>query len=281
MAAADAGCDVVAHPISARGPHDLALTIDVTQPGADSPERALVVLAGVHGVEGFAASPIMCESLARWSSLPLLDDVVVLFVHAVNPWGMAWWRRQNESNVDLNRNWARDEHLPAPNPAYALMHPLLCPDGGVPPSDESLLVRTRELVREHGYAWVKAAVTQGQHSHPDGLYFAGDRTEESNSIIGDVIGDRLSGASEILAVDLHTGHGESAPPHSWLNPRSDRTTTDGPETDSRGNGSRTRRGRTPAHQGIAARSRPDSPDGCPERRGERSRSSLARATTPR
>jgi hypothetical protein len=70
-----------------------------------------------------------------------------------------------------------------------------------------LLDRTRALIDEHGYQWVKSAVSQGQFVQPDGLYFGGDRTEESNIIVARVVAELLAGAQEVLVVDLHTGHG--------------------------------------------------------------------------
>jgi predicted deacylase len=211
-AVAHAGLDQVAHPIAARGPYGQELTIDVTSFGATTPARALVVLAGVHGDEGFSSSALMCDAIGRWvrdgRDGALADDAAILMIHAVNPWGMANWRRQNESNVDLNRNWGRDSMTETPaNPGYEELHPFLCPDGSEPPSAESLLVETRRLIDLHGYSWVKAAVSKGQYTHPDGLYFGGDRTEESNRIVGAVVGARLAGCEEVLVVDLHTGHG--------------------------------------------------------------------------
>ena len=72
-----------------------------------------MVLTGVHGDEGLSSSTLLCDAIGRWVSdgadPDLPDDAAVLMVHAVNPWGMTFWRRQNESNVDLNRNWGRDE----------------------------------------------------------------------------------------------------------------------------------------------------------------------------
>ena len=93
------------------------------------------MLSGVHGDERFSSSAIQCAALDRWSAEPL-GDVRIVFVHAVNPWGMANWRRQTESNVDLNRNWNRDGRSPAPNAGYAELHPVLCPDGQEPPEPE-------------------------------------------------------------------------------------------------------------------------------------------------
>ncbi len=121
---------------------------------------------------------------------------------------MEFWRRQNESNVDLNRNWARSERVEVPrNAGYDQLHPHLVPSGDEPPTPESLLAVTRQLVAERGFAWVSSAVSEGQYDHPDGLYFGGDRTEESNLILASVVGERLVGVEEVLVLDLHTGHG--------------------------------------------------------------------------
>jgi Protein of unknown function (DUF2817) len=207
-----AGLRFEAHPIAARGRFGQELTIDVVAFGATRPRSALLVLAGVHGDEGFSSSTLMSDALDRWVTggvdVGLADDATVVMIHGVNPWGMDHWRRQNESNVDLNRNWGRDERTAVPaNPGYDELHPYLVPGGDAPPTPESLLDRTRTLIDEHGYAWVKSAVTEGQYDHPDGLYFGGDRTEESNLVVGRVVADHLAGADEVLVVDLHTGHG--------------------------------------------------------------------------
>ncbi|MEM9513245.1 MAG: DUF2817 domain-containing protein [Actinomycetota bacterium] len=202
-----AGLPWSAHPIAARGPHGQQLTIEAATLGAPSAARAVLVLAGVHGDEGFSSSAIMCAAVGRWSVAPP-TDVRVVFVHGVNPWGMANWRRQNESNVDLNRNWDRDGRDPEPNRGYAELHHALCPDGVEPPDADSLLAVTRRLIDEHGYGWVKAAVTEGQYTHPDGLYYGGARTEESTRVVADIVTERLAGVREVLVVDLHTGHGE-------------------------------------------------------------------------
>ncbi len=228
-----AGLAFSAHPITVRGEHGQQLTIDVTAFGALRPRRALLVMAGVHGDEGFSSSTLMCEAIDRWVAAGvddgLADDAAVLMIHAVNPWGMTYWRRQNESNVDLNRNWGRDERTDVPaNIGYVALHPVLVPGGDTPPTPESLLAATRAMIDEHGYQWVKSAVSAGQYSHADGLYFGGDRTEESNRHLAEIVEPRLAGAEEVLVLDLHTGHGafgtytllshvpEDHPDDAWL-----------------------------------------------------------------
>lgn len=207
---AGAGLSLESHAIAARGPNGAELAIDVTQVGSDAPARALVVLSGVHGVEGFVSSALQCDLLNRLESTSLPGDMAVLVVHAVNPWGMAWWRRQNESNVDLNRNWQRDEIDPPVNEAYEELHALACPDSDDLPGIEDLLVAAQAMVESRGLVWVRDGITVGQYRHPDGLHFGGSRTEESNQILEALIPARLGRAGRVLTVDLHTGHGPPA-----------------------------------------------------------------------
>jgi hypothetical protein len=206
-AATVAGLAVAAHPIAARGPDGAELTVDHAMIGARRPRRALVLLSGVHGVEGFLGSTLQTDLVARLDPATLPADVGVLVIHAVNPWGMAWWRRQNESNVDLNRNWRRTETNPVHNEAYDELHPLVCPDGGSLPDGDAVLAAVRDLVGTRGLAWVRDGLTAGQYRHPDGLHFGGDRTEESTAIVEAVVGAHLAGVERVLTIDLHTGHG--------------------------------------------------------------------------
>lgn len=210
-AAAIAGARLSRYPIEATGPEGQRLTIDAVRLGPDTADRVLVVLSGVHGVEGFIGSALQSDLLTRLDPATLPPGVGVLAIHAVNPWGMAWWRRQNESNVDLNRNWARDRIDPPANPGYAELHHLLCPVDG-PPSSDSFLGPVARYVQDHGLDWVRRAVSAGQYSHPDGLYFGGDRLEASTRIVGDLVADELAGTAFGVCVDLHTGHGPTGEP---------------------------------------------------------------------
>ena len=205
-AAADAGLPARQRTISARGPEGQRLSVDWVRWGPPEPRHLLMVLSGVHGVEGFLGSAVQCDLIGRQERLPAAADVGVLIVHAVNPWGMAWSRRVNESNVDLNRNWRRDDSEPPANPAYEELHPLACPDTpGLPPVDE-LAGRAAELLEHHGYPWLRDGLTGGQYTHPDGLHYGGARTEESNRILESILGG-FGRVERAFVLDLHTGHG--------------------------------------------------------------------------
>jgi predicted deacylase len=206
-AAGDVGAEVTAHAIDATGPDGERLTIDVVALGSPRPARALVVLSGVHGVEGFIGSAVQCDLLRTLDPSSLPDDVGILVVHAVNPWGMAHGRRQNESNVDLNRNWRRDASTPVHNDAYDLIHPLACPDTPDLPTVDVLFAAAGALVAERGLVWVRDGITTGQYRHPDGLHFGGERSEASTLVLEQIVAEHLADARRVLTLDLHTGHG--------------------------------------------------------------------------
>lgn len=197
------------HPIAARGPDDERLTVDVAAFGAPRPRRLLVVQCGTHGVEGFAGSAIQRAFLRRRESWHrLAADAGLVLVHAVNPYGFAWWRRANERNVDLNRNFL-DWSVPPPRrPDYARLHPLLCPRTIDDESERAFVAEARRLVAEKGLPWVERVLTEGQYEHPEGLYYGGAGPEASNLLVREIYREHAQAASDVLIVDLHTGLGE-------------------------------------------------------------------------
>lgn len=206
-AATTSGRSLVSHPLDAPGPQGQVLTIDVTTIGNPTPARGLLVLSGVHGVEGFVGSQAQVELVDRLDEEALPGDVGVVLVHAVNPWGMAWWRRQNEHNVDLNRNWRRSAVEPAHNEPYDEIHHLACPDTATMPSIDELLVAAADVVGRRGMDWVRDAITAGQYRHPDGLHYGGARTEPSNLALERVVAAHLGSVRRLVVFDIHTGHG--------------------------------------------------------------------------
>lgn len=206
-AALQAAQAVDAHGIPAPGPFDERLTIDVVHLGAAIPRRALLILSGVHGVEGFIGSALQSDLLQRLDPTTLPGDMAVVLVHGVNPWGMAWSRRQNESNVDLNRNWRRSEMDPIHNDAYDRLHATVCPDTEALPSLDELFARVQALVQVQGATWVADGITKGQYRHADGLHYGGEQTEASCLTLERIVAQHLTGVERLFTLDLHTGHG--------------------------------------------------------------------------
>lgn len=72
-------------------------------------KHVMLHFCGTHGVEGFAGSAIQIHLLKH--TIPqILNSTIdrerphILFVHALNSYGMSQNRRFSKSNIDLNRN---------------------------------------------------------------------------------------------------------------------------------------------------------------------------------
>lgn len=91
---------------------DSDLTIDyIYIPAQKSHKRLLILTSAVHGVEGYVGSAIQQMVLKELIKDVSLDNLGVLVIHGMNPYGFKNNRRFTENNVDLNRNSATDNSL--------------------------------------------------------------------------------------------------------------------------------------------------------------------------
>jgi hypothetical protein len=166
---------------------------------ARSSRDALFHFCGVHGIEGYCGSAVQREILR---DLPA-HGPSLLFVHAVNPYGMALYRRNNGENVDLNRNFLAA--LPS-NPDYRLFDSYLNPRSPAAVytgAFRALLARARL-----GAARTAQAVAAGQSDFPQGLFYTGRTLQRELLLVHDFLRAHFSQAENLVAIDLHTGLGE-------------------------------------------------------------------------
>jgi len=191
------------HPhLTQRGslPIDGAHTIDWAYTGAADAEDLLVYTCGLHGIEGYAGSAVMLRLLG------LHEDTPALFLHALNPWGMAHFRRVNEGNVDLNRNFLSDgAPYVADDPAYAALEGLLNPKG--PPRRETFLLQAAAQIARHGMGTLRNAVARGQYSFPQGIFYGGSKPEATTREVLSFLPVRVAHRRRVVHVDLHTARG--------------------------------------------------------------------------
>jgi hypothetical protein len=204
-AAAARGAVRYALPIDARGPDGGSLTIDIAWIGAAQPRRILVHSSGLHGVEGFAGSAIQLALLEE--DVAIAGDGALIVVHVLNPFGMAWLRRVNENNVDLNRNFARaDERDDAAPELYRRLDAVLNPPS--PPGGFDLFyLRAAWQVMRHGLKPLRQAIAGGQYAYPKGLFFGGQRLEQGPSRYLAWMREHLGAVEAGSAIDVHTGLG--------------------------------------------------------------------------
>jgi len=202
-AAIGRGLQVDSRVLDLPGQAGEVLAMDIVLDGPATASKLLVVLSGVHGVEGFCGSAIQAGMLRLGA--PAHSDTAVLYVHAVNPHGFSHLRRVTQENVDLNRNFV-DFGQPLPiNAGYGEIHEWLLPASWPPcASAEAALAAYRD---KHGQRGLQRAISLGQHAHPDGMFFGGRAPAWSNRTFRAVLQQYGRQAREMASIDIHTGLG--------------------------------------------------------------------------
>ena len=202
---AGARLEHIKHPV--RGPHGKSLYTDVALVGNPQAERFLVLISGTHGVEGFAGSALQVGLLEEGIQNQLPPETAVLMIHAINPYGMAYLRRFNEDNIDLNRNFRNHAEPPPDNPSYQELASAIAPESislGAELVSWARLLWFRIIA---GQAKAKAAISGGQYTHPDGLFYGGKSETWSNKTLSRIVDRYLQDTKEVVAIDIHTALG--------------------------------------------------------------------------
>jgi hypothetical protein len=190
--------------LDARGSADEPLSIDIAWLGDPAPERALIHVSGVHGVEGFAGAAIQLKLIEEPPEVP--EGAAVIFVHALNPYGMAWLRRYNENNVDLNRNFRFSEEQWAASPAlYKRVDRVLNPPDRT--FFDSFLLPALYLKLRYGSENLRQVIPTGQHFNPRGLFYCGTALEQGPRRYLRWLENSFGAADYLLVIDVHTGLG--------------------------------------------------------------------------
>ncbi len=207
--AVGASVEHYAHPLP--GPDGCELATDVASLGPRDSPAVLGICSGTHGVEGFAGSAIQTGLFNCQLGPSLPPGVRLVIIHAINPYGFAHLRRVNEDNVDPNRNFIDHD---APHPVNADYDALA---NVIAPSRIDLRSRLHELIRVSAFRITRGrralhlAVSGGQYSHPEGLFFGGTRPIWSNITLRTIVESHLAPADRVAFIDLHTGLG----PHGY------------------------------------------------------------------
>jgi hypothetical protein len=194
------------HP-QAVGAQGEELAIDLALLGDAAARAMLVLLSGVHGIEGFCGSGCQVALLQDETVVAAVrhSGAAVLFCHAVNPYGFSHLRRTNEDNVDINRNF-RDFAAPStPNAAYASLHSVIVPPTWPPTAGNAAVID--DYIARYGAAQLQAAVSSGQCEFPDGLFYAGRAPAWSNMTLRDLLREHGQGRARIGWIDIHSGLG--------------------------------------------------------------------------
>ncbi len=168
--------------------------------GNPDASKVLVLISGTHGVEGYCGSAIQSFFMDSLAETALPQDLGVLLVHALNPWGMYWARRCDEAGVDLNRNFIDFAH-PEPLPAeYDDVLDALMQSHN--PYQEML-----NQAQKWGQSNFDRIFSSGQYVYAWAPFYGGKHPAHGRRVIEQLISKYQLGARHCRVIDLHTGLG--------------------------------------------------------------------------
>ncbi len=182
-------------------------------PSTGEKTNLIVLTTGVHGIEGYIGS-VMLDVFFR-EVYPTLDSdsTGVLVVANVNPYGMKYYRRYNESNVDLNRNFILDWETfdLSSNKEYPKVDTFLGPTGKIGNGlwhEVGFYLSLGKTAITDGADTISDALLTGQYEYPQGVYYGGNGDELSTVFLKDVFSQCLDSDYEnIVHIDVHSGYG--------------------------------------------------------------------------
>jgi hypothetical protein len=203
--AAERGAYARSDLLEQRGAEGETLAMDVAIFGRADARKALLLICGTHGLEGGPGSALL-RSFIQHAELPA-DDIKIVAVHALNPWGFSHASRNDHDNIDVNRNFVDFTRRLPDSKAYGALHPALCPDVWTDGNRLEVLGAVQALAAAEGLAYALNGATAGQYSHADGLNYGGTRPCWSHEAICKVMQAEFSLVEKIGYIEWHTGVG--------------------------------------------------------------------------
>ena len=206
-AALAAGASVVSHQHPGPSVDDQPLYSDIVRIGAADARRALLIISGTHGVEGFAGSAIQIACLQHIEAVGLPPDTALILIHALNPFGFAWYRRVDAENIDVNRNLIEHVENGANNLEYEALHEVLCPEDWNEATRQRGVEALIAYQAKHGRTAPQNVLARGQQDHPDGLFFCGRAPSWSSQLLRAEFAALPPSIERLTLLDIHTGLG--------------------------------------------------------------------------
>jgi predicted deacylase len=194
---------------------DKDLTIDYAffSKGGD---RLLVIQSGIHGTEAASGAAVQAYVMNTYVPALLARGIDVLVIHAMNPWGFKYGRRNDEDNVNLNRNFSPDDSIyETKNDDYRRFRSLMEPQGPVASVDlDSALGSLQFLggVVVSGFQTkpLSDGLDNGQYDYPEGINFGGFVPQPQTIFLKREIAPILARPyRKTLYLDFHTGLGDN------------------------------------------------------------------------
>ncbi|GAU77445.1 M14 family metallopeptidase [Fusibacter sp. 3D3] len=176
---------------------------------SDQPDKLLIITAGMHGVEGFVGSEMINRVITKHYKTINASKTALLVVNFINPWGMKYFRRVNQENIDLNRNFLQDHNVV--NPYLNQVDPLINASWHGKWRGLSLIKYYFTLFKciiDNGILNTNQAIFSGQYECPHQIYFGGLKpTLEHQNVLNMITQFSKDSVKQVIHFDLHTGYG--------------------------------------------------------------------------
>lgn len=175
-----------------KGPNGEKLFCDIAWAGNPDAKNLLILISGLHGVEGGVGSAIQTDFVSRHRRLPA--DVCVVLVHAINPWGFAWGSRNDHQGIDVNRNFVDFNQGLHQSESKKIWQQIVNKQADI------------EQIGSDRHRF--DILSEGQYSDASALYYGGDQVSWSRGCIEQLAGQlKLDERDQIIVVDIHSGLG--------------------------------------------------------------------------
>ncbi len=155
---------------NAKGKGGEELTVDVARIGNPDADNVIFILSAVHGVEGYCGSGVQVGLLNSEQLENIPDNLSVVLVHGVNPYGFSHDRRVTEENVDLNRNFFDFSKAVPKNVAYENLHQYMYPENWEGPAKQSAEESIERHIEKKGIVQYQKDAMGGQYQFDDGIF---------------------------------------------------------------------------------------------------------------
>ncbi|MBN2797474.1 MAG: DUF2817 domain-containing protein [Clostridia bacterium] len=171
-------------------------------------DKLLCLTTGLHGIEGYMgnyAIQLFFEAL-----LDKCQNTRIICIHSINPHGMKYYRKVNEENIDLNRNFILDNLRPE-NPSFEKAKDFFLPK---PMKSISMMENIKfykdvfQLLLKYDLSTFKEGALKGQYDYPEGFFYGGTSDAKSTTILKMFFKNLLDDPCEKrVFIDFHTGFG--------------------------------------------------------------------------
>jgi hypothetical protein len=208
-------------------------------PARKEKKKLLILNSGLHGIEGYAGSAIQDMFIEKILKQQLPDDMGVLIIHGLNPYGFKYHRKATENNVDLNRNCILEgQSFHIENAGYARLEDMLMPSKPVNinnPGNRFFYFTAIYKITRESMPVLRQAALQGQYNFDKGIYYGGKTYEPQIQALKPFLTDKIRQYKMVLNVDLHTGYGKRGTLHLFIDKPEDPKVLHGIEKIFKGN----------------------------------------------